>query len=152
MKKTIFNASFEESQNYVTEKYIIASMKDSAKKIVIKRTAGVLIMNAFLLILAIFVRWVEHEAPIINPMLASKLNIVIYLFSLLTPLYYLIKILDYKNNTILNSYYFNQTMCIITFPFSISFYLFFVSISVGITGIPWLIFIYLILLVLFFNQ
>ena len=145
MKKTIFNASFEESQNYVTEKYIITSLEESAKKIVAKRVLGVILTDLILIAATFLVRYVENEAPVINHLLASYIAPVIYIVTLIIPLYYLCKLFDFRNRQILSSYFFNYTMGMLVFSLSILGYLFFVNLASAITNMNILIYIYLLI-------
>ena len=149
MKKTIFNASFEESQNYVTEKYVTTSMEDSKSKVTNKRTLGIVLMASILLIMAFFIKWIEQEAPISKPMLASHINPIVYLAACVLPIYYVFKLIKCKNSKILNSYYFNQTMIFITFPMSISLTLFCIGIASAITNTPIVIYIYITIFIFF---
>ena len=47
LKRTVYNASFEESQNLVTEQYLQKCIDNSTRKIVRKRTIGIIVMLLF---------------------------------------------------------------------------------------------------------
>lgn len=58
-RKTIFNATFEESQNFVTPKYIEHCFKESDNGVISKRTFGVFISSAILGLFAFLLSYVE---------------------------------------------------------------------------------------------
>ncbi len=50
MKKTLFNASLEESMNLVTDEYIELSLEESKHKKIFKKLMGLLTLLCFILL------------------------------------------------------------------------------------------------------
>lgn len=123
-RKTIFNATFEESQNFVTPKYIEHCFKESDNGVISKRTFGVFISSAILGLFAFLLSYVEKNSPYGYYPFSSYLNILWYGLAIAIPIYYMSQLIRFHQKKILNAYLFNRTMFMIYFTLCLLVYLF----------------------------
>lgn len=117
MRRTVYNASFEESQNLVTEQYIRNCIDNSTRKVVRKRTIG--IVFTLLLIMGVhkgllLLQDYSKETPIGEvKVLSSKLGSFWYYAPLIIFIYYLcLRILE-KSRVLLKHDIYYQVICML---------------------------------------
>ena len=114
MKKTLFNASLEESMNLVTDKYIQTSMEDINEKGYWRKIIGFFTVLFFMLC----IYWVgiyTDNHPEGRPYFikAATLMLIPLLIGILPTCYYLLETRKIKNNRVLSYYYYNKNMFVI---------------------------------------
>ncbi|MGK0551143.1 hypothetical protein ACSFB8_04005 [Enterococcus faecalis] len=129
MKKNVYQASFEESKNFVTEKYIKQALNESGKKQVRKRFVGVIVMMLLPIKGSFLFSAVEKYSPYDINILPARLKWVFLLFGFIIFLFAVIKFKEYKNNKILNSFEYNRLMCFSGTLFATVGFLFMCSIA-----------------------
>ena len=152
MKKTLFNASLEESMNLVTDKYIEVSKNTAKTKKIFRKLMGLLTLLCFILLVNFGIMSIETTYNL--PMYNSLFSILIAIVSIGISIVYIIKLCTkvYQEN-ILTYYYFNKYMLPIVFLFIIECYLLFIDFSVYVTGNKiFILLYYLLLLVLMLNS
>ncbi len=110
MKKTLFNASLEESMNLVTDKYIQTSMEDINEKGYWRKIIGSFTVLFFNVCLHGGISVCKDSAGI-DFTLLSYIIIVVNIYSVAR---YLLDVRKIKNNRIL-SYYYNKYMFLLMF-------------------------------------
>ncbi len=111
MKKTLFNASLEESMNLVTDKYIQTSMEDINEKGYWRKIIGSFTVLFFNVCLHGGISVCKDSAGI-DFTLLSYIIIVVNIYSVAR---YLLDVRKIKNNRILSYYYYNKYMFLLMF-------------------------------------
>ena len=113
MKKTLFNASLEESMNLVTDKYIQTSMEDINEKSYWRKIIGFFTVLFFMLCVYWLGIYSDNHAKEPYFIKAATLMLIPLLIGILPTCYYLFETQKIKNNRILSYYYFNKNMFVI---------------------------------------
>ncbi|MGX7418867.1 hypothetical protein ACWOFR_08650 [Carnobacterium gallinarum] len=149
-EKTIYQATFEESEQLVQEKNIKRAIKESDPHTVTKRFFGVHIAFLLLYIMYIFLKFIENGAPVAINILSLRIPyfwLVITLIIMLIHEYIILKNKNKKNISL--SYYYNLTMLIYSFVFILFIFLFLLSLVNLALNSFWIIMLYAILFVIF---
>ncbi|MCY7151466.1 hypothetical protein MK541_04650 [Streptococcus gallolyticus subsp. gallolyticus] len=111
MKKTLFNASLEESMNLVTDKYIQTSMEDINEKGYWRKIIGFFTVLFFSVCLHGGISVFKNNAGI-DFTLLSYIIMVVNIYSVVR---YLLDVRKIKNNRILSYYYYNKDIFLLVF-------------------------------------
>lgn len=110
MKKTIWNASLEESMNLVTDKYIQTSLEDIEKNGYKKKILGFLTVEFFIFLISFIGPYSDKEVGNILFVEAKILFSIPVWLGLLVIVHYLMDARKIRHNRILSYYYFNWNM------------------------------------------
>jgi hypothetical protein len=129
MQKNVYQASFEESKNFVTEKYIKQALKESGKKQVRKRFVGVIVMIGLPIIGSFLFSAVEKYSPYDINILPARVKWIFLLAGFIIFIFAVFKFKEYKIYKVLNSFEYNRIMCFSGVLFAIFGFLFMCSIA-----------------------
>ncbi|WP_105114326.1 hypothetical protein [Streptococcus suis] len=110
MKKTVWNASLEESLNLVTDKYIQTSLEDIEKNGYGKKILGFLTVEFFIFLISFIGPYSDKEVGKILFVEAKILFSIPVWLGLLVIVHYLMDARKIRHNRILSYYYFNRNM------------------------------------------
>lgn len=113
MKKTLFNASLEESMNLVTDKYIQTSMEDINEKGYWRKIIGFFTVLFFMLCMYWFGIYSDNHTERPYFIKTTTLMLIPLLIGILPTCHYLFETRKIKNNRILSYYYYNKNMFVI---------------------------------------
>lgn len=117
MKKTLFNASLEESMNLVTDKYIELSLKESKHKKILKKLVGGLFI-IFIMCLSLVLGNYLNEKNITFFFLNIQFCMLILLLAgIIIYLFYFLSIFTIKNKSILSYYYYMRSFSLLAVLF-----------------------------------
>jgi len=133
MKKTLFNASLEESMNLVTDKYIQTSMEDINEKGYWRKIIGSFTMILFILMFHVVAVVLEESHADTVVMKQSNLTPIWIVLSLGIVINYFRNIAKVKNDRILSYYYYNNSMAALVGVFLLQIIIMFIVLSVSVT-------------------
>ncbi|HEL2651951.1 TPA: hypothetical protein T0G97_002166 [Streptococcus suis] len=144
MKKTLLDASFEESTGLVTDQYIQTSMEDIEKNGYGKKILGFLTVNLFMYLITFIGRYVDSQIILTLFKSTEVLVSIPFFLGLLVTLLYFISLKKIHQKRVLSYYYFNKYMFLLTFLFYCQIEILLVIFSTMILGEFLSIFIYLV--------
>lgn len=133
MKKTLFNASLEESMNLVTDKYIQTSMEDINEKGYWRKIIGSFTMILFILMFHVVAVVLEESHADTVVMKQSNLTPIWIVLSLGIVINYFRNIAKVKNDRILSYYYYNNSMAALVGVYLLQAIIMFIVLSVSVT-------------------
>lgn len=142
MKKTVWNASLEESMGVVTDRYIQTSMEDIEKNGYGKKILGFLTVNLFMYLITFIGRYVDSQIILTLFKSTEILVSIPFFLGLLVTLLYFISLKKIHQKRVLSYYYFNKYMFLLTFLFYCQIEILLVIFSTMILGEFLSIFIY----------
>ncbi|HEM3705572.1 TPA: hypothetical protein U1C94_001926 [Streptococcus suis] len=142
MKKSIWNASLEESMGLVTDQYIQTSMEDIEKNGYGKKILGFLTVNLFMYLITFIGRYVDSQIILTLFKSTEVLVSIPFFLGLLVTLLYFISLKKIPQKRVLSYYYFNKYMFLLTFLFYCQIEILLVIFSTMILGEFLSIFIY----------
>ncbi|HEM3443324.1 TPA: hypothetical protein U1B40_002003 [Streptococcus suis] len=142
MKKTVWNASLEESMGLVTDQYIQTSMEDIEKNGYGKKILGFLTVNLFMYLITFIGRYVDSQIILTLFKSTEVLVSIPFFLGLLVTLLYFISLKKIPQKRVLSYYYFNKYMFLLTFLFYCQIEILLVIFSTMILGEFLSIFIY----------
>ncbi|HEL2402958.1 TPA: hypothetical protein TZS69_001977 [Streptococcus suis] len=142
MKKTVWNASLEESTGLVTDRYIQTSMEDIEKNGYGKKILGFLTVNLFMYLITFIGRYVDSQIILTLFKSTEILVSIPFFLGLLVTLLYFISLKKIHQKRVLSYYYFNKYMFLLTFLFYCQIEILLVIFSTMILGEFLSIFIY----------
>ncbi|HFU4222978.1 TPA: hypothetical protein ACGO80_001851 [Streptococcus suis] len=142
MKKTVWNASLEESTGLVTDQYIQTSMEDIEKNGYGKKILGFLTVNLFMYLITFIGRYVDSQIILTLFKSTEVLVSIPFFLGLLVTLLYFISLKKIHQKRVLSYYYFNKYMFLLTFLFYCQIEILLVIFSTMILGEFLSIFIY----------
>ncbi|HFI0702483.1 TPA: hypothetical protein ACGO3H_001987 [Streptococcus suis] len=110
MKKTVWNASLEESMGLVTDRYIQTSMEDIEKNGYGKKIIGFLTVEFFIFLISFIGPYSDKEVGKILFVEAKILFSIPVWLGLLVIVHYLMDVVKIRHHRILSYYYFNRNM------------------------------------------
>lgn len=133
MAKNMFNASFEESNNLVTEKYIQSCETNSTTKVISKRTLGIIVTLLFgvgAYYFSIFLESYSLETSVGEVVLLPTIfGNMWHILALIVFLGYIVNLIRYRNRRLLSSFSFTQAMTCSAFLFGVLVLLLMISIA-----------------------
>ncbi|HEM5250066.1 hypothetical protein FH692_04780 [Streptococcus suis] len=148
MKKTVWNASLEESTGVVTDQYIQTSMEDIEKNGFGKKILGFLTVNLFMYLITFIGRYVDLQIILTLFKSTEVLVSIPFFLGLLVTLLYFISLKKIHQKRVLSYYYFNKYMFLLTFLFYCQIEILLVIFSTMILGEFLSIFIYSVVFML----
>ncbi len=142
MKKTVWNASLEESMGLVTDQYIQTSMEDIEKNGYGKKILGFLTVNLFMYLITFIGRYVDSQIILTLFKSTEVLVSIPFFLGVLVTLLYFISLKKIHQKRVLSYYYFNKYMFLLTFLFYCQIEILLVIFSTMILGEFLSIFIY----------
>ncbi|MBP1044529.1 hypothetical protein I6N95_26315 [Vagococcus sp. BWB3-3] len=150
MKQSAINASFEESQKLVNEKYINKALKSSDGKVVRSTILGVTVTLLAIIGCYYFFQFLERVSETRIDVIPLRFGFTWHISCLIIYIYFFIGLLRVKSQKMLTTYYFTQVMSMaMTLAFLLLF-LFLLSISVKFTNSYFLVIVYMLIFILFF--
>ncbi|HFI0265402.1 TPA: hypothetical protein ACGOU9_001843 [Streptococcus suis] len=123
MKKTVWNASLEESMNLVTDKYIKTSMDDVNQHGYKKKILGFFTMVLFIGLLSLIGSYIDKESGVLLFLKAELLFRIPLVLSLVFLLCYLMELRKVREYRVLSYYIFNRYMFLVMSCFILQLWL-----------------------------
>ncbi|MEY8700178.1 hypothetical protein AALH12_03160 [Streptococcus ferus] len=134
MRKTILNASLEESTNLVTDKYIQVSIEDINKKGVKFKIFGFLTLLFFMYLLCLLGNMIDELKVTFLFIKPSYITNFLLILGFIPTALYFNSILKIRNNRILAYYYYNIYVYLLLFCFGLQTTLLFIAGSSVVLG------------------
>ena len=141
MRKTILNASLEESTNLVTDKYIQVSMEDVNKKGVKRKVLGSFTMIFFFYLMFLLGRYTDNENTT-NLKYLSEIMGILGIAGVISTLIYFRDIFRIKHQKVLSYYFYMRNSLVLVFIFCLQALIFFIAGTTIVLGPFFSIFIY----------